>query len=187
MSTENIIPATAVNPDEDAKDVVEETPKQPEDALPEQTGEPLPDFQVISLIINYDDGLPSVELITGNVDGSDAGAQLHFRVPEYAKYFTTFNFIVRNRTLKNIKYKQVVKKAGIPFRTRMVEIGPEFAPNDPKNGPAIYSVDLPGEETPGGFLVRGLYSAHSTYYAGPEEEIILESPWTLEIVKKVKT
>ncbi|CAK9436751.1 uncharacterized protein LODBEIA_P12730 [Lodderomyces beijingensis] len=109
--------------------------------------------------------------VTIPVRGVDS---INIKIPGGAKYFMTIKFQVKNRTLKDIKYKQNVKKGGITIRARELEIG-TFEPSETE----IYTKDFPEDETPGGWLLRGNYYATSTYYAG--DELLMAVDWTLEI------
>lgn len=105
---------------------------------------------------------------------------IHFKIPESSKYTMTIRFSVQNNTLKDFKYHQTIKRAGLTVKLREMEVGPEFAPSTEEN--PYYEVTFPEDETPGGFLVRAQYPSTSTYYANGEE--LWTSEWTLEIVKK---
>ncbi|KAG7662176.1 uncharacterized protein J8A68_004304 [[Candida] subhashii] len=98
------------------------------------------------------------------------------KIPEGSKYRNTLYFKVQNKPLKNFRYHQDVKKAGLTVKTRDLEFG-DFEPSD-----EIYSVEYPEDETPSGFFSRGHFSAYSSYYAG--DELLISHQWSLEICKK---
>lgn len=130
-----------------------------------------PDLEIIKFVIQVEGKEPA----TVQVAGAD---KIVFKIPESSKYNSTVYFKVKNRPLKNLKYKQIVKKAGVTIKTREEEIGQEFEPSEEE----IYSKTFPDDETPGGFFVRGSYYCTSQYYAGDEELILAD--WVLEIGKK---
>ncbi|ODQ78056.1 hypothetical protein BABINDRAFT_163086 [Babjeviella inositovora NRRL Y-12698] len=135
-----------------------------------------PDFEIVGVYVNVEGKEPIFHDRT--IVPLPA---LHFQIPEKSKYFLTLKFKVKNRTLKDLKYKQVVKAAGITVKSRECAIGPEFAPIE-ESDDTVYTAEFPEDVTPGGFMIRGKYNASSTYYAG--DEALLEGPWTLEITKK---
>lgn len=130
-----------------------------------------PDLEILKFVANIE-GREPLEVI---VKGAD---KIDIKIPENSKYSMTVFFHVKNRTLKNLKYIQVIKKAGVTVKQRELEIGEEFEPSEEK----VYSKTFPEDTTPGGFLFRGLYPATSTYYAGDEELMVVD--WQLEITKK---
>ncbi|KAK6462314.1 immunoglobulin E-set [Scheffersomyces coipomensis] len=129
-----------------------------------------PDLQIIKFVVNVDGQEPSEVQVEGAED-------IIFNIPESSKYYTTIHFKVKNRELKNVKYKQVVRKAGLVIKQRELDLGPEFQPSD-----EVYTTDFPEDTTPGGFFIRGTYPSTSTYYADDEE--LFTSDWTLTITKK---
>ncbi|KAK6201469.1 immunoglobulin E-set [Scheffersomyces amazonensis] len=130
-----------------------------------------PDLEVVKFTVEVGD---SEETIDVQVEGVE---DVIFNIPESSKFVTTIYFRVKNRELKDVKYKQVIKKAGVPIKTRDLELGPVFQPSD-----EIYSTAFPEDTTPGGFFFRGTYPATSTYYADGEE--LFTSDWTLTITSK---
>ncbi|CCE85410.1 Piso0_005006 [Millerozyma farinosa CBS 7064] len=100
--------------------------------------------------------------------------KIELKIPESSKYVSILYFRV-NKPIKGFKYKQVVKKHGLTVKSREIDIG-DYEPSD-----ELYSKAFPEDDTPGGFLVRGVYPATSTYYVNGEE---VSDEWTLEIVKK---
>ncbi|RCK64161.1 Rho GDP-dissociation inhibitor [Candida viswanathii] len=128
-----------------------------------------PDFQIIKFVIHIHDG----EDVEVPVKGADL---IHFQLPGGIKYHMTLHFQVKNRRYENVKYIQVVKKAGITIRTTEYEIG-SYDPSE-----EVYTKDFPESDTPGGWLTRGNYQNVSTYYEG--DEVLIATPWTLELVAK---
>ncbi|KAK6454783.1 immunoglobulin E-set [Scheffersomyces xylosifermentans] len=105
------------------------------------------------------------------------GQEIHVTLPENSKYQMTVHFKVKNRTLKNLHYKQVVTKAGITIRTTELFLGEELEPSE-----ELYTREFPEDTTPGGFFIRGQHSGHATYTA--DKEVLMSGDWTLEITKK---
>lgn len=130
-----------------------------------------PDLKIIKFVVHVEGKDP----VTVDVAGAD---KIEFKIPESSNYYTTVYFQVKNRTLTDLKYKQVVKRHGITFKQHDYDIGPSYEPSDE----TVYSKDFEKDTTPGGFLVRATYPCTSTYYAGDEELYTVE--WTLEITKK---
>lgn len=103
--------------------------------------------------------------------------KIQMKIPENTKYNITLHFKVKSEAIKDFKYKQEVRRAGIPFRTREIEIGPLFEPLE-----EVYTKRFDEDETPGGWALRANYSCTSTYYSG--EDQLRAVDWGLEIVKK---
>lgn len=129
-----------------------------------------PDLDILKFVVNIEGREPDVVEVKGN-------DKIVFKIPENSKYSMTVYFTVANNSLKGLKYKQVIKKGGIPFKTRELEFGADYDPSE-----EIYSKTFPEDQTPGGYFIRGTYYATSTYYANGEELMAVD--WTLEIVKK---
>ncbi|EMG49963.1 hypothetical protein G210_5043 [Candida maltosa Xu316] len=128
-----------------------------------------PDLQIIKIVININ-GKEPFEVPVKDADSIDV------KIPGGVKYHMTLHFQVKNKKLEDIRYIQVVKKAGITIRTRELEIG-TYEPSD-----ETYSKDFPEDETPSGWLTRGNYNCASTYYTGQDE--LFKNDWNLEIVAK---
>ncbi|ABN67679.1 predicted protein [Scheffersomyces stipitis CBS 6054] len=128
-----------------------------------------PDLEVIKFVTNVVGRDP----IETPVSGAET---IDVKIPESSKFVMTIHFKVKNRALKNFKYKQVVKKAGITIRNQEFLIG-DYEPSD-----EVYTKDFPEDTTPGGFLMRGVYPSHSLYF--DEVEQLLDVKWDLEITKK---
>ncbi|QWU86152.1 hypothetical protein CA3LBN_000370 [Candidozyma haemuli] len=128
------------------------------------------DLDIIKFIVNFEDG-SSREVPVADVD------EVIVSIPEGTTYQMSIVFKVSNRTLKGLKYKQVVKKGGIPLKTRELYIGDEFAPSE-----EYHTKQFEKDTTPSGFLYRGKFPSTSTYFAGDEE--LFTSDWTLEVTKK---
>lgn len=129
-----------------------------------------PDLQIVRFVTLLVDS--NEEIVTEVGEGEAPIC----KIPENCTYITTIHFIVKNRTLKNLHYRQDVKKAGITVKTRHMELGPEFAPRDEP-----YAVTVPKDTTPGGFMFRGKFGCNSIYMA--DKEVLMEIPWQLEITK----
>lgn len=129
-----------------------------------------PDLEVLYFTVNVEGRDPVKVDVLGKED-------ILFQIPESSTYSMTVHFKVKNRALNKLGYKQVVKRHGITIRARDLEIG-DFEPSED----TVYEKSFPEDTTPGGFLVRGVYNATSTYYAGEEELMVV--PWSLEITKK---
>ncbi|KAI5963840.1 hypothetical protein KGF57_001215 [Candida theae] len=114
------------------------------------------------------------EPVVFEIEGKDEG--LEVKIPGGVKYHNTFRFKVKNRKLENLRFKQVVKKGGLTIRTTEVDLGTR-EPSESE----IYEVDTPEDETPGGWLTRGVYQASTTYYEGDQE--LFTARWTLELTK----
>ncbi|KAG5418245.1 hypothetical protein I9W82_003773 [Candida metapsilosis] len=114
------------------------------------------------------------EPVVFELEGRTEG--IHVKIPGGAKYFTKLRFKIKNRKMENLNYKQVVKKGGIPIKTKEVDLGTR-EPSETE----IYEVDSPEDETPSGWLTRGTYYATTTYYEGDKE--LFSTQWTLEITK----
>lgn len=128
------------------------------------------DLDIIKFIVDFEDGTQK-EVPVASVD------DVLFSIPEGTTYQMTIVFEVKNRTLKNLKYKQVIRKGGIPLKSKEFFMGEEFAPLDEP-----YKTTFEKDTTPAGFLYRGSFPSTSTYFAGDEE--LFTSEWTLEISKK---
>lgn len=128
-----------------------------------------PDLEIIKFIANIEGEEPrEVQVLDEH---------LHIKIPEHSKYSMTIYFKVHNRALDNVKYTQIIKKAGIVVKQRDLELGPHFEPSE-----ETYSTTFPEDTTPGGWIMRAKYPAQSIYYAGDEELMTVD--WTLEITSK---
>lgn len=128
-----------------------------------------PDLDILRFTVKVEGHEP----VTVNAADED---KIEFKIPENSTYTFTVHFLVKNRPLKGLRYTQVIKRHGVTVKNRELEIG-DYEPSTSE-----YSKEFPADTTPGGFLVRGLYNATSTYFAGDEELKAVE--WTLEITKK---
>lgn len=129
-----------------------------------------PDIEVRSILINIEGRDPVEVIVWGNPN-------VHFEIPEATEYVMTLNFIVTNNTLKELKYKQEVRKAGFVVKTREVYVGDEFAPREEP-----YSVDFAKDTTPSGFMFRGNFNCTSTYLQGGD--VLFAQDWTLTVTRK---
>ena len=128
-----------------------------------------PDFQIIKFVLHVEGQEPK------EVQVKDAD-EIHIQLPGGIKYYMTLHFQVKTQRYENVKYIQVVKKAGITIRKNELEIG-SYDPSE-----EIYTKDFPESDTPGSWLARGNYQNVSTYYEGDKE--LFATPWTLELVAK---
>lgn len=108
---------------------------------------------------------------------------LYFLLPEHSKYYLTIHYKVLNRPLKNLTYYQVVKKGGIPFKTRKEKISAEAFINDDQT--PIHSITFPADDIPGGKFIRGTYPAVSTFYE--DGKPIFTTEWNIKVTKKGST
>lgn len=131
-----------------------------------------PDLQIIKFRLNVEGHRPK-EI---QVEGVD---KLDILIPEYSKYTLTIFFKVKNRTLHNLMYTQIFRKAGIIIRQTDLHLGPMFEPSE-----QMYSKTFDQEETPGGIIFRGSYPAQSIYFTENEELMIVN--WKLRLMKKRK-
>lgn len=127
-----------------------------------------PDYTIVKFTVKINDDEP-IDVL---VEGQDT---VHMVVPENSKYVTSLHFRA-NVDLKDFKYTQYLKKAGIVVKTKNIDVGTYKASDE------IYVKELPEDTTPGGFLFRGHYPATSVYYADGKE--LNSVDWNLEIVKK---
>ena len=72
-------------------------------------------FELFSLEINvegFDQGLKFSQ------DMENMPQELFFSIPEYSTYTVTIQYRVKNTPIKKLNYYEVVKKGGIPLKTR---------------------------------------------------------------------
>lgn len=129
-----------------------------------------PDFQVLKFTVKLDG---NEERETQVLDNDNIVVE----IPEGTEYVMTIHFHVTGNTLKDLKYKQVVKKGGITVRTREVKIGDEFEKRE-----EVYTVTFDPDTTPSGMFFRGNFNCTSTYHANGDE--LYEVPWLLTVTKK---
>lgn len=127
-----------------------------------------PDVEILQFSISIEGGEPEIVPVLG-------AEKIEFKIPENSKYVISIHFKAK-KTLKNFRYVQVVKRHGITVKNRELEVGDYEASDE------IYVKQFPEDNTPGGFIVRGVYPATSTYYANDEE--LMTTEWSLEITKK---
>lgn len=128
-----------------------------------------PDIEVLKYTLNVAGRDPVDVQVAGNDD-------IRFEIPEGTEYNMTIHFLVKNNTLKDLEYKQEIKKVGFVVKTREVKIGPEFTPSDEP-----YVVDFEKDTTPKGFMYRGTFDCTSTYRANGE--VLFSQDWTLTVSK----
>lgn len=100
---------------------------------------------------------------------------IYMAIPEGSKYTTTIHFQA-NVPLKDFKYIQIGKKAGITVKKTERILG-DFEPRE-----ELYSVTFEPDTTPSGFLFRGQCQMTSTYYLEGKE--VHAADWIVDIVKK---
>lgn len=134
--------------------------------------------------MSVDNEFIDVLYFTLNVEGKDpedvqvkGNDNIHFDIPEGTEYFMTIHFVVKKETLKDLKYKQEVKKAGFVVKSREVNIGPEFEPREEP-----YVVNFEKDTTPLGFMFRGNFDCTLTYFAN--DSTLFASNWKLTVSKK---
>ncbi|EGV64594.1 hypothetical protein PSN45_004909 [Yamadazyma tenuis] len=113
------------------------------------------------------------ELLTVPVAGAE---NIEMSIPEGTNYVVTIYFKI-NKPVKNFKYIQIGRKAGIVVKRTERILGESFEPREEP-----YSVEFDQETTPAGFLFRGKTPMTSTYYIDDKE--IQTVDWTVEITKK---
>jgi len=106
--------------------------------------------------------------------------RLHFKLPEYCTYTLTIHYRVKERPLKGLTYKHVVKKHGVPLHSRNYKISDECPVNNEES--PIHVAKFPPETLPGGSVLRGTYPARSTFVENGKS--ILKCPWTIELIKQ---
>ncbi|EGV66085.1 E set domain-containing protein [Yamadazyma tenuis ATCC 10573] len=106
--------------------------------------------------------------------------KLFFILPEYSTYTLTIKYRVTAKPLVKLTYYQVVKKGGIPFKSRKEEIANTAVTNDDTN--PHHTVTFPPDDIPGGTFIRGTYPAVSTFYA--EGKPIFSTEWAIKVVKR---
>jgi len=127
-----------------------------------------PDIEIVQFSISIEGQEPTFVPVLG-------AEKIEFKSPENSKYVISIHFKAK-KTLKDFKYKQVVKRHGITVKSRELEVGDYEASEE------LYVKEFPEDTTPGGFIVRGVYPATSTYFANDEE--LMTTEWSLEITKK---
>lgn len=130
---------------------------------------PHPHFQVIKFVVSYEDGTSQEVQVMDNND-------ICFVIPEHTVYQMTIHFYIRDQPMKKLRYKQDVRKFSMTVRSREVEIGDEFVPQEEP-----YAVSFEKDKTPGGMMLRGDYDCESTYWAG--DEVLFKIPWKLSVTK----
>lgn len=121
------------------------------------------------------DGHPPLEFLR---DMEDMPQRLHFILPEYATYTLTVRFRTPNKQLLKLRYRQLVKKAGVTLNSR------DHLLCDATTAGEMHSVTLPPETLPGGALLRGVYPA--TLKFCEDDDTVLRCKWTIELVNKKK-
>lgn len=133
-------------------------------------GQNHPDIEILKIVLQVEGDEPKEIQVLGN-------PAIHFDIPEGSEYFMTLHFTVANNTLKELKYKQEIKKAGFVVKSREVYVGDEFAPREEP-----YAVDFAKDTTPTGFMFRGNFNCTSTYTESGE--FMFAQDWTLTVSKK---
>lgn len=128
------------------------------------------EFEVIKFTVKVD-GQEGVSTVP--VKDND---NIYMSIPEGTKYTTSIHFKVF-KPIKNFKYIQIGKKAGITVKKTEKYLGDSFEPQDED-----YVIEFPEDETPAGFFFRGKVAMNSTYYLGDKD--VLSVDWTVDITKK---
>ncbi|ODV77382.1 E set domain-containing protein [Suhomyces tanzawaensis NRRL Y-17324] len=113
-------------------------------------------------------------------DMEEMPQQLHFVLPEYSTYVLTVKYKVKKRDLGKLTYHQVVRKHGIPFKTRNEDVTKNAVITECPKSP--HSVTFAPDTLPGGPFIRGTYDASSHFEEQGQK--LLSVPWKIEIVKK---
>lgn len=111
----------------------------------------------------------------------DMPQRLHFILPENCVYSVTIKYKVKKQPLRNLTYKQMVKKAGIVVNLRKLHMGDEAHVNIDQDD-HTHEVTFPPDNVPGGTFFRGKHPAVSTVYADGKE--VWKTKWYIEIVKE---
>lgn len=119
------------------------------------------------------DGHPPLEF---SRDMEPMPQRLHFILPEYLTYTLTVRFKTPNKQLLKLRYKQLVKKAGMTLNLRDEHLC------DSTNLEEMHTVTLPPETLPGGTFLRGVYPATLKFLE--DDEPVLRCKWTIELVSK---
>lgn len=127
-------------------------------------------LEILKFTVNLEDGTTYDVQVKGNDD-------VKVEIPENTEYQMTIHFLVKEAELKDLSYKQSIKKFGIVMKTKTVEVGPEFQPREEP-----YLVTFAKDVTPGGMMTRGDFACTSTYTANGE--VLFEAHWTLLITQK---
>ncbi|KAK6202624.1 immunoglobulin E-set [Scheffersomyces amazonensis] len=106
--------------------------------------------------------------------------QVHYIVPEGSKYKLIIKYKVKNKSLQNLQFEQIIKKHGITIRKRIVPMQESAEVNINKD--YLHVAFIPQDTVPSGILVRGQYLGHSYIYE--DGKIVWDQPFIIEIVKK---
>lgn len=131
-------------------------------------------FELFSLEIKvegFDEGLKFSQ------DMENMPQSLHFVIPEHSTYTVVIQYRVKKTPIKKLNYYEVVKKGGIPLKTRKQYIADEAEPTE-----NYQTITFPPDKVPGGMFLRGTYPATSTFYEDGKE--IITCPFSLELAKK---
>lgn len=119
------------------------------------------------------------ETIEFSQDMEDMPQQTHFILPEYSIYHLTICYKIK-KPVTSLKYHQVVKKHGIPFKTRNLNMAHGHV--NCEDTTPVHSIKFPADSVSGGALIRGKYPAQSRFLMGDHE--LLTCDWTIEVMKK---
>lgn len=120
------------------------------------------------------------EILEYSQDMDNPPQELFFLLPEYSHYRLTIKFKVNTRPLKHLTYHQVVKKGGVPFKSRKETVTDLAQINDDDN--PYHSITFPPDDIPGGAFIRGTYPATSSFYEDGKK--IFTTNWTIKVIKK---
>ncbi|KAK6457814.1 immunoglobulin E-set [Scheffersomyces xylosifermentans] len=114
-------------------------------------------------------------------DMEDMPQRLHFILPENSTYRLTLKYKVKKQPLRNLTYKQVVTKGGIPVKSKKWPIK-ELSDVNIHDEEEHHEVTFPEDDIPGGLMFRGTHPATSVLYAEGQE--VWKMDWLIEVVKK---
>lgn len=118
------------------------------------------------------------EVIKYNVDMDPMPEKIHVILPEHSTYHLVIHYKVKERPIKQLHYYHAVKKAGIPIKTRSIELGDV----DPNTGDTYHIAKFEPDTLPGGMFIRGTYPANSIFLEAGKP--IFSFDWSIEIAKK---
>lgn len=120
------------------------------------------------------------EVLEYSQDMENPPQLLFFILPEGSLYTLKLKIKVLGQPLQDFHYHQVVKKGGIPFRTRWEKIADVAHVNTDEN--PHHEAVLEPDQIPSGKFFRGTYPATSTFYSGGKA--IFSTDWVIKISKK---
>lgn len=151
--------------------------------MPKSREEILKDFQseyldVIAMEVTVD-GFEG-EKIVYSTSMEPMPEKIHIILPEYCTYHLVIHYRVKEKPVKKLHYYHAVKKAGIPIKTRNLDLGAEVVPN--KTPEDYYVAKFEPDTLPGGMFIRGTYPANTIFLEDGKQ--LFELFWNIEIAKK---